>query len=294
MLTGFLLVIQKIQENQYYETDKAPCANKDNLKLQISDYKSKVDKYGPRVKKLSWYDAVKLKTLDWEEIEQLSSEANNMLKLLDTDNTNLGSIIAYLDNERIEFKDGDIYANRDRVSKQLKTANNLLEALRTELNSIKIKLESTEISNQNIIKNFKKDQNNLKSLEETIEMNSKLFIEVSKEIDKESMNKAKLSVIAPIIEKLGQIIYNISSLQSKVDEIKDIINDIFSDLNAENYFKKLKEANIENKELLDKLAKLGNLIDKLIEVSKIFKDYTSDDDEKKFVNTLGTELLDLK
>ena len=290
----FYIVNSKIQENHYYETEKAPWANKDKLRLQLSDYESKAEKYSPRVDKFESYDANRLREVDWSDIEQIITEANNLIKLLDADNNNLDAITEYLNKERTEFKDGDIYKNRDKMAKEINNANSMYETLKNKLNSLKSKLESNEVGNINIIKNYKKCQGNIKLIEDTVERSSNTFNEVSAEIDREPMSKAKLITMSGIIEKIGKVIYDLSNIQNKFDEAKQLIDTINADFNLDNYFKKLREANNVNKALLDKLNQFDSLLDKMIEISRQFKEYTSDNEEEKFVKTLEQELLDIK
>lgn len=293
-LNGFVLVNEKIENAQFYETELHPCANRNQLRDEVGSFSSKVDIYGPQVDKFESYDAEKLKEVEIDEVESLINQATSLIKDLDADNHSIDEICSGLKEERKAFKDGDTYDNHKRIGDRISSASERIGALKGEFDSIKEALESTEITNPDISKKFNEVESNINQLVNTIEEQKLDFDEVSKDINREDMNNAKLASIAGIIERLGKIAGEMNDIEKMLKETEDLFKELQSDLIDLCYAKKLKDLMNNIKILLDRLARLNDLIDKLIQLSRELNGYTSDTEEDEFVKDLETELQDVK
>lgn len=147
---------EKIQENPHYETEEAPCLNREQLRLQLGDYSSKIKIYSPQIDKLESYDSQKLKDLHTNDIEKLIDEAKTLTRSLDLSNQDLDEISTYLKEERKDFKDGDTYSNHSRIDREIDSLSSRLAAAHTQFKPIKEMVGNNEISNPKISSKYKK------------------------------------------------------------------------------------------------------------------------------------------
>lgn len=293
-LSGFFLVNQKIQENEYYETNETPCLNREQIKLQLGDLNTKKEEYEPKVEHFESYDNQKLKNTDQAEIEQLIDQATSLIKHLDSDNHSLEEINKYLREERKDFKNGDIYNNQRRIDRQIAVADEKLQQFVHEFESMKESLANTEVIDAKINHRLREIEANIVNAGNTLEKARQSFEETCKEIDREDMNNAKLATIAGIISKLGKISNDLHDLAKIFEDTDNIFKELQSELVDLYYSKKLADMLGVVKMLLERLKRLSDLIDKLIELAKEFEGYTSDQEEEEFVNDLETELAEVK
>ena len=293
-LNGFALVNESIENAQFYQTNLKPCANRDQLKTEVGGFSTKVDVYGPQVEKFESFDAAKLKDVDIEEIESLITGATGLIKELDSDNHKIDEISSNLKEERKALKNGDTYDNHQRVGALIESISERLRPLKSEFDSIKEALENTEITNPNISKKFNEVELNISSLVESFDDQKRDYDEVSHDITKEDMNNAKLATIAGIIEKLGKIASGLDEILKKLKETEELFKELQAELIDLCYAKKLKDLTNNIKILLERLARLSDLIDKLIQLSRELNGYTSEAEEEEFVKDLEGELSDVK
>lgn len=293
-LNGFFLVNQMIQENEHYETNETPCLNREQIKLQLGDLGNSKDEYGPQVEKLESFDSQKLKNTDHAEIEALINEATALIKSLDNDNQNLDEITTYLREERRDFKDGDIYSNQRRLDRQIINSDEKLQGIIHEFESIRETIENTQITDAKLHHKIDEIESKITTGGQTLDRARQQFESVCRDIDREDVNTAKLSAIASFISKLGGVAKDLYDLSLIFDDMDDIFKDLQADLVDLYYSKKLAELLGVVQMLLERLGKLSNLIDKLIELAKEFEGYTSDNEEEEFVNDLESELREVK
>lgn len=293
-LNGFVLVNEKIDNAQHYETELRPCPNRNQLRDEVGNYSAKVDQYGPQVDKFESYDADKLKETEIDEVESLITAATNLIKDLDADNHSVDDICTGLKDERKAFRDGDIYDNHKKIGSRIASASQRIGALKGEFDSIKEALETTEITNPAISAKFGEVEANISQLIQAIEEQKSSFDEVTKDVNREDMNSAKLATIAGIIERLGKIAGEMTEIENKLKTTEDLFKELQSDLIDLCYAKKLKDLSNNIKILLERLARLNDLIDKLIQLSRELNGYTSDNEEDEFVKDLEAELQDVK
>ena len=293
-LNGFILVNESIENAHFYETNLKPWQNRDQLKAEVGVFSTKVDKYGPQVERFEGYDAQKLKEAEIDEVEELINEATGLIKDLDADNHGIEEISSGLKEERKSLKNGDTYDNHKRIGALIQSASDRLEPLKSEFESIKEALESTEITNPNISRKFNEVEFNIASLIEQLDEQKKDFEGVTHDINREDMNNAKLATIAGVIEKLGKIAGDMDEFFKKLKETEDLFKELQAELIDLCYAKKLRDLNSNIKILLERLARLSDLIDKLIQLSRELNGYTSDAEEDDFVKDLEAELLEVK
>jgi DNA repair exonuclease SbcCD ATPase subunit len=293
-LNGFFLVNDKISENEFYETNEIPCIDREQRKQQIGELGDKLSQYEPEVNRLESYDNKKLKNTDPSEIEQLIQQATEIIKNLDEDNHNFEEIMNYLREERKDFKDGDIYANQRRIERQIATSDERLQAIINEFEIIKDTLDNSDVSNARLKNRMKEIESNIVFAGETLDKAKAAFDEASRDIDKEDMHTAKLATLAYIIEKLGSAAKELNELIKIFESTDSIFKELQTELVDLYYAKKLSDLINVIKMLLERLRKLSELIDKLIQLAHEFEGYTSDNEEEEFVNDLEGELADVK
>ncbi|CAI2384259.1 unnamed protein product [Moneuplotes crassus] len=291
---GFILVNQKIQENEHYETNEAPCANREQIQAQLGELDYQKNEYAPKVDEYEAYDAAKLKNLEVSEIEALIQSLTSLINSIDNDNQSLDDVTLYLKDERKDFKNGDVYNNRSRIEELLETADQKLQSSVNEFEGLKETLQGTDSSDSKLTEKIKEIEGHIVKAGETLELAKSDFEIVSQDIERENMDTSKLVLLASIIEKLGTV----AAYLKECDEIFELIEIAFKELQTElvdlYYSKKLIDMIGVIKMLLERLGRLSDLIDKLIALAAEFNGYTSDNEEEEFVNSLESELAEIK
>lgn len=293
-LNGFYLVNQRIEENPHYDTNETPCLNREQLKAQLVDLNSNKDSYEPRVEKLDKYDDQDLNEIDHGTIEELINEATDLMKHLDSDNQSLDEIAIYLKDERKDLKDADTYKNQKRLEKEIEVEDEKLQSCINELESIKETLDNTDVANPTLPDKIKQIEDTIVKASDVLQEARDTFKGVSRDINKEDMRSAKLANLASIIQRLGGVSQAKIDLDKLFEETEGCFKDIQADLIDLYYSKKVTDLNSVVKMLLDRLERLNELIDKLVQLSKTMEGYTSDTEEEEFVGDLEHELDDLK
>ena len=293
-LSGFFVINQKIQENKHFQTNETPCLNREQIKQQIEEYREKKNEYGPRVEEFEGYDNQRLKELDENEIKGLTESMTEFIKDLDIDNQDLDDISTYLREERKDLKNGDVYSNHTRIVGLFETADEKLNGAVNEFEGLKETLQNSDSTDQNLAVKIKEIEGHIINAGETMENAKIIFEDVSRDIDNENMDTAKLAVLATVIEKLGAVALSLHEFEEIFETIEVSFKELQNELVDLYYSKKLADMVGVIKMLLERLGRLNDLIDKLIELAKGFDGYTSDNEEEEFVMDLETELNEVK
>lgn len=268
--------------------------NRDQIRLQLSDLEDKKDEYKPQVEQYEAYDQQRLKALDQTEVQTLIKNITSLIKELDNDNQDLDEVSTHLREERKDFKNGDIYANQQRIAHDIEYADDKIQSIINEFEGVKSTVNITELSDFNLTSLIKKIESDIVSAGEGFEKGKSIFDEVCRDIDKENMDTAKLAVLAGIIERLGLTSQELSQLEVYFKSIDNSFKNLQSELVDLYYSKKLIDMMNAVKVLLERLARLIDLINKLIELANEMEGYTSDNEEETFVSDLESELKELK